>query len=254
MNDEKRELLILMEEQSYLSASFEKTFEKQGLPAKIVHISAECADMLQDEAAGLLICASTELQKKIVSVKVLVDQAIKNGVTIFAMGNVEELDLMWKTISQQMIQDIFIRPINMSEVVERICKRLEEAQTQQKKVILAVDDSGVVLRKIKNLLEDDYQVVMANSGAMALKYLALNTPDLILLDYEMPIVDGKQVMQMIREDTEYREIPIIFLTGKNDAESVMDVMSMKPEGYLLKTMEPEKLHQSIDNFFGKPLA
>ena len=49
---------------------------------------------------------------------------------------------------------------------------------------------------------------------MAIKYLALNIPDLILLDYEMPIVDGRQFMQMIREDTEFQNIPIIFLTGK----------------------------------------
>lgn len=92
----------------------------------------------------------------------------------------------------------------------------------------------MILRNIKTLLEDKYQVIPVNSSEMAIKYLALNIPDLILLDYEMPIVDGRQFMQMIREDTEFQNIPIIFLTGKNDAQTVMDVMSLKPNGYLLK--------------------
>ena len=84
-------------------------------------------------------------------------------------------------------------------------------------------------------------------------YAALNetAPDLILLDYEMPIVDGRQFMQMIREDTEFQNIPIIFLTGKNDAQTVMDVMSLKPNGYLLKSMDAQKLHAAIDDFFKK---
>lgn len=58
-------------------------------------------------------------------------------------------------------------------------------------------------------------------------------------------------MQMIREDTEFQNIPIIFLTGKNDAQTVMDVMSLKPNGYLLKSMDAQKLHAAIDDFFKK---
>ena len=100
-------------------------------------------------------------------------------------------------------------------------------------------------------MEDSYEVILVNSCAMAIKYLTLNRPDLILLDYEMPIVDGSQVMQMLREDPEFQHIPIIFLTGKNDAETVKNVMALKPEGYLLKSMNPHKLHQAIDNFFKK---
>ena len=62
-------------------------------------------------------------------------------------------------------------------------------------------------------------------------------------------VDGSQIMQMLREDPEFHHIPIIFLTGKNDAETVKNVMSLKPDGYLLKSMNPQKLHAAIDDFF-----
>lgn len=84
---------------------------------------------------------------------------------------------------------------------------------------------------------------------MAIKYLSTNRPDLVLLDYEMPIVDGRQVLGMIRSESEFSDIPVIFLTSKGDKESVMQVMDLKPDGYLLKTMPPEQIKQSIDTFF-----
>ena len=56
---------------------------------------------------------------------------------------------------------------------------------------------------------------------------------------------------MIRSDNDFASVPVIFLTSKNDRESVMEVMSLKPEGYLLKTMEPEKIVAEVDGFFEK---
>ena len=106
-----------------------------------------------------------------------------------------------------------------------------------------------MLRNVKGWLEDTYQVILANSGAMAIKYLATNRPDLVLLDYEMPVVDGRQVLEMIRTETEFSDVPVIFLTSKDDRESVMQVMTLKPEGYLLKTMEPAKIIAEVDAFF-----
>ena len=158
-------------------------------------------------------------------------------------------NLLWETLPQQMVMDVFTRPITVGDMVDNVCTQMNDFYQLKKRTILAVDDSGIILRKIKALLEDTYQVVLANSGAMAIKYLTLNTPDLILLDYAMPIVDGSQIMQMLREDPEFHHIPIIFLTGKNDAETVKNVMSLKPDGYLLKSMNPQKLHAAIDDFF-----
>ena len=76
-----------------------------------------------------------------------------------------------------------------------------------------------------------------------------NQPDLILLDYDMPITPGPQVMEMIRSEHSAAEIPIIFLTGKSDKESVMTVMALKPQGYLLKTMSKEEIVEAVDHFF-----
>lgn len=63
--------------------------------------------------------------------------------------------------------------------------------------------------------------------------------------------DGRQVLEMIRSEPDFSTVPVIFLTGKNDKESVMKVTALKPDGYLLKTMEPDKIVQTIDDFFEK---
>ena len=120
-----------------------------------------------------------------------------------------------------------------------------------KKHILVVDDSGAMLRNVKAWLEDKYQVALANSGTMAIKYLANNKPDLILLDYEMPVIDGSQVLEMIRSEMDFSNIPVIFLTSKDDKESILKVMAFKPNGYLLKTMPPAKIIEAVDDFFAK---
>ena len=106
-----------------------------------------------------------------------------------------------------------------------------------------------MLRTIKNWLSDKYQVVMVNSGMAAIQYLTNNTADLILLDYEMPITNGTQILEMIRSDNIMSHIPVMFLTNKSDRETVMKILSLHPEKYILKTSTKEEVHQIVDNFF-----
>ena len=73
--------------------------------------------------------------------------------------------------------------------------------------------------------------------------------DLILLDYEMPITSGPQVMEMIKSEPNSNGIPIVFLTGRSDRESVMSVMKLKPQGYLLKTMDRSQIMKAVDGCF-----
>ena len=80
-------------------------------------------------------------------------------------------------------------------------------------------------------------------------YIADNKPDLILLDYEMPVISGPQVLEMIRSESKVQSTPVIFLTGKGDRESVMKVMELRPDGYLLKSLPREKILASVREFF-----
>ena len=179
------------------------------------------------------------------------DKAIEENIPIYAIGDMNEMRDVRASIPEQFIKREFLRPINVKDIVEIADNYLKKEAGNLKKKILVVDDSGAVLRNVKAWLQDKYQIIVANSGAMAIKYLAMNHPDLILLDYEMPVCDGKQVLEMIRAESEFSAIPVIFLTGKNDRESVLSVSALKPEGYLLKSMPPAQIVQTIDDFFEK---
>lgn len=119
----------------------------------------------------------------------------------------------------------------------------------KKKSILLVDDDATFLKMVKDWLSDSYRVTIVSSGMQAITYIAKNTPDLILLDYEMPITTGPQVLEMIRSESATSTIPVIFLTGKDDKESVTKVLALKPEGYILKNTGKKKLLEQIANFF-----
>ena len=69
----------------------------------------------------------------------------------------------------------------------------------------------------------------------AISLLTQHHVDLILLDYEMPVVSGLQVLEMLRSEPATANIPVIFLTAKDDRETVMKVVAAHPEKYLLKT-------------------
>ena len=117
--------------------------------------------------------------------------------------------------------------------------------------VLVVDDSVTVCNSITKLLEPDYEVAQADSGVVAIRTITLNRPDLILLDYEMPVVNGRQTLEMLRWEKSFADIPVIFLTGRDDPAVVRELLSLKPAGYLLKYLKPADIKSKIDAFFEK---
>lgn len=121
---------------------------------------------------------------------------------------------------------------------------------EQKKKILVVDDSDFMRCKIASLFEKDYDVSEVGSSISAIQSITVSRPDLVLLDYEMPVCDGRQTLEMIRSERDIANIPVIFLTGRGDMESVKKVMQLKPEGYMLKALPDADIKKNIDEFFG----
>lgn len=125
----------------------------------------------------------------------------------------------------------------------------EPLTEELKKHILVVDDSIVYLHTVTNILKEKYKVSSVKSGKAALSFLLTHKPDLILLDYSMPELSGTELFQMIRSDNAIKDIPIVFLTGVSSKEQVQTVMSLKPNGYILKECEASELQSRIEAFF-----
>ncbi|MCQ2505795.1 MAG: response regulator [Lachnospiraceae bacterium] len=111
--------------------------------------------------------------------------------------------------------------------------------------ILAVDDNGVILRNIKQVIGTEYNVGMATNGERALEMLDEKEYDLILLDYEMPGMSGYEVFLELKNNKQYKHIPVIFLTSVSDKVRVMEIVMNKPAGYLLKPIDSDKLISTI---------
>lgn len=155
-------------------------------------------------------------------------------------------------IAPHLIQNEAGPSIKAENAMLEIKKYLKENKVaSKKKKILVVDDSNVIRQSMKKLLDEDYQVTLAQSGLSAIRSITLDRPDLVLLDYEMPVCDGKQVLEMIRSEEEFKDIAVIFLTGKVDKESISKVLSLKPAGYLSKTLKPVEIKKNIDDYFKK---
>lgn len=242
-------ILIVTDKNSLFVRSAMEQFKELEYNVVLEDLEVQKISKLKDPFEALILYMESDGQDKTQDIVYLRDKAVEEDIPIFYLG--DEAEELKRLIPDHVLQHIFPRPIDIKHVVQKIDEYIKNYGRHVKKKILVVDDSGAMLRNIKGWLEDQYQVILANSGAMAIKYLATNRPDLVLLDYEMPVVDGSQVLEMIRTETEFSDIPVIFLTSKNDKESILKVMALKPEGYLLKTMEPNKIVQEINDFFEK---
>lgn len=118
------------------------------------------------------------------------------------------------------------------------------------KTIMLIDDNPVDLRTLRMMIKDKYRVLMAPSGIAAVGIMQKEIPDLIFLDYDMPVVNGKMTMELIRNNANLKNVPIVFLTGVNDRERIMSVMSLNPADYLLKPIDQDKILETIKRIVG----
>ena len=177
-------------------------------------------------------------------------QILSSDIKVCLIGEKMQIDKAYEYIAEERVEASFLRPVNIKQLGERLDYLIERGNvSKEAKRILVIDDDGMMLKAIKSWLENRYRVTIVNSGMSAIKYLATNQVDLILLDYEMPVTTGPQVFEMLKSDPDTKDIPIMFLTVKSDKESVMKVLELKPDNYLLKTMPPKELVAQIDNFF-----
>ncbi len=186
---------------------------------------------------------------------ILSDQYKK--IPVLTIGTREESNTFFKYYEEDQFENL-IRPVENTVIMEAICKRLdldkkeieegitEKKETVDKKRILVVDDNGTTLRTMKAMLEEYYEVTIAISGAQAMTSIGKKRPDLILLDYEMPVCDGKMTLEMIRADEDMKSIPVIFLTAVNDRTNIEAVLKLKPAGYFLKPAIKDRLLAEID--------
>ncbi|MCR5098493.1 MAG: response regulator [Lachnospiraceae bacterium] len=138
--------------------------------------------------------------------------------------------------------DVFMKSVNYYFDNYEVMSRLRHR-------ILIVDDDEIYTSTVEHWLGGLYEIAVANSAVDAMSSVDRKKPDLILLDYEMPVTDGPKFLEYIRSDESTANISVIFLTGSQDRESVTRVLELAPNGYLLKSIDKSTLIDRINTFF-----
>ncbi|MBP7216539.1 MAG: response regulator [Candidatus Omnitrophica bacterium] len=108
--------------------------------------------------------------------------------------------------------------------------------------ILVVDDDPDIRDVLKlTLAEENYEVFEAGDGEKALKLIQTKTPNLVLLDYKIPKMDGREVCRRVKKDILLRHLPIIMVTGKGDISDKVNGIDAGADDYVVKPFEPKEL-------------
>jgi CheY-like chemotaxis protein len=124
-------------------------------------------------------------------------------------------------------------------------KQLDTEEASRKLVILAVDDSHVILNSISSVLSDDYKVITLAKPAKLEMLLTKITPELFLLDYLMPEISGFDLIPIIRGLKEHKETPIVFLTSAGTIDTVTAALTLGACDFVVKPFNPDVLRDKI---------
>lgn len=121
-----------------------------------------------------------------------------------------------------------------------------------RKKVMVVDDSKTINDMVRNLLEKmGYEVEVAFDGMEALEKVKTLLPDLIVLDVNMPKMDGFRVCRLLKFDRNFRQIPIIMLTARDEEENIRIGIKTGADLYLTKPIEPEKLIEAVNKLLNE---
>ena len=247
-----KKAIMIRKGTSFMVNAIQKNLEDAGYEILAVDITVAAVGAKRAEADILIFYLGDFVTSASELLVYLKDLCADEDKLLVLLGTKEELETVNETIPSALIAAQFTRPLDIKSLVDELNHLVQVTdENAHKKTILLVDDDVTFLKTIKGWLSATYRITIVTSGAQALMYIADNKPDLILLDYEMPVTSGPQVLEMIRSETKTDTIPVIFLTGKGDRESVMKVVALKPDGYLLKTTDKETLLKSLAEFFEK---
>ena len=248
----------LLEEIYFISDKVESISTSSLVDDIVKHLKLVAPDLF-------IVCISNDAKEWARTFNEIEKELKKQEVITVILAAEDEME-EFNRVSKDVVDLCITRPTKNSAIMQEIellikerekkrheLQQLLEAQEKEKtrKHILVVDDDPNMLELLKAMLDGEFKVATAVNGGLALRYLSKNIPEMILLDYEMPVQSGPQVLKLIRGTESLKDVPVIFLTGVTDTAKIAEVLKMKPEGYLLKPVDKSKLMDTIRKFLGE---
>ena len=208
------------------------TNQLQLFPVLLVHVGEQHFALHVDDLIG-----RREIVVKPVGLQIGAVRGIA-GATILADGRVV---LILEMSALVVAESLF-------KIQREIEQEVEKAVSNDKKTIMVVDDS-ITIRKVTERILQRYgiEVILAKDGVDATSQLQERIPDLMLLDIEMPRMDGFEVASFVRNDENLKDLPIIMITSRTGAKHKEKAMEIGVNQYLGKPFQEEDLISNINN-------
>ncbi len=238
-----KDVYVIGDESRLVVKNFLQGLRATGCDFKILGPDAGAVPSLPEKAIHLIVCLEEKISFQIL--RDIADLQKRTGLSLYLVGSMGNISLEDEEFFKHLP---CVRFASYTVEIEKLTKVMERNDCDKKR-ILVVDDEPILLRSIKLWLGDDFKVFLVDSGELALRFLSLHPVDLVLLDYKMPTMDGPEVLRQIRSDSKLKDLPVMFLTANNNKDSIIAVINLKPNGYILKNKEPEAIKKTIENFF-----
>ena len=252
---EKRKVATVSAKDSFSVMGIRKKLQEAGMEGVVVAPSVFQLESAVDESDPIIYYLDDDIYtlRGADFLKELKNLCLEQQRLVILVGEKAEYETAIETIPKSAIVEWFSRPVDMDALLATVERALNgEIAPARKHHILIIDDDVTYMRMLHEWMKERYQSTMLDSGGKAIHWLMENSGiDLILLDYEMPSMDGPTVFHMLKEDPSTRNIPVIFLTGKNDRDLVVKAVDMRPEDYILKSVQKRELMDKLEDFFKK---
>jgi diguanylate cyclase (GGDEF)-like protein len=243
--DSQTRLLIVDKDKEFIDPLVEAASE-QGLQTAIAPNTKLATDALQRIRPDIvLLDISVDISNsEFIFLEEMLKQKPPIPVLVFTH---QELSTDKIALARRKSQGFFHKPISPNRVLEAISRTLKPAQKTEAKVMV-VDDDRMILRLVRTLLEPwGIQVTTLNDSLQFWDKLQSVKPDLLILDVQMPNIDGIELCQLLRNDSQWAWLPIVFLTGQRDAQTIQQVFSAGADDFIHKPVVAPELIIRIFN-------
>lgn len=243
--DSRKEIYLIGDVKRLVVQTLIRNLEDEGIEVFPVDPDAPHIAYIPNLPVHVMLCMAEDITPEII--QALKAKQAASGIHVYIGGTIKSLSLT----EEEYLKQVPAFRLNNWPVDISLLKKAMEWNERTRKRILVVDDDPNILRSIKSWLENEYEVYLVNSGFNAIDFIAKHQIDLVLLDYEMPLFNGPEVLQKLRLHKDSEKLPVMFLTAKDDRDSVMTAIEQKADGYILKTRTPAEIIKTIKEFFKK---
>ncbi|WP_408071323.1 response regulator [Butyrivibrio sp. JL13D10] len=248
---------LISHQVSVVVRSIEKSLQEQNFSVVKLDINMEQIMAFIDKADVFLIYLQNSIlddEKKVKELFKLCDAVRDHNRRLILIGSDRDREPFIQTVPALHDCTWMGRPVDMEALTDEIKGEIERlADENSHYSILIIDDDPVYARMVREWLRFNYTVSTVEDGTQGITYISRRKVDLILLDYDMPVVDGPTILEMLKSFPATSNIPVMFLTGKGDRASIKRVVDLKPAGYILKTTNKAELLKTLNDFFDKNL-